>query len=92
MWHLSQFTCSYDPPGAPAKWEPWQPYIIRLLVSSFQKNSPAPGELQLILFWYQKLSRAIIRAYAPNYQQNFSAGKKVLSRQKTANLCVFCGR
>jgi len=61
-------------------------------VAGFQKNSPAPQEQQLILFWYQELSFAIIRAYTPNSQQNFSARKKILSQQKTANLNVFCGR
>jgi len=52
------------------------------LVAGFQKNSPAPEELQLMLFWYQELSWAIIRAYTPNYQQNFSAGKKVINPTK----------
>jgi hypothetical protein len=61
-------------------------------VAGFQKNSPAPEELQLIAFWYQKLSWAIIRAYTPNFQQYFSACKKLLSRQKTANPSAFCGR
>jgi len=51
----------------------------------FPGKHPSTKRASACAFWCWELTYAIVRAYNPDFQQNFNAGKKRQSRQKTAN-------